>query len=106
MTIPFIDLKGSISATADRKLTQPFNVFLRGVNSSLVRKSRHSKMNLPISAEQAHAIAVANGTDAIQLALLACGIQPGDEVITSAFTAVATVAAIEIYWCTSDPGGH
>ena len=38
-------------------------------------------------------VAVANGTEAIQLALLACGIEPLDEVITTAFTAVATVAA-------------
>jgi dTDP-4-amino-4,6-dideoxygalactose transaminase len=43
-----------------------------------------------------HAVAVASGTEAIQLALLACGINRGDEVITSAHTAVATVAAIEM----------
>jgi dTDP-4-amino-4,6-dideoxygalactose transaminase len=43
-----------------------------------------------------HAIAVASGTDAIYLSLLACGIGRGDEVITSAHTAVATVAAIEM----------
>lgn len=43
-----------------------------------------------------HAIGVANGTDAIHLALRAVGIKPGDEVITVAHTAVATVAAIEL----------
>lgn len=42
-----------------------------------------------------HAVGVANGTDAIQLALRAAGIGPGDEVITVAHTAVATVCAIE-----------
>lgn len=42
-----------------------------------------------------HAVAVANGTDAIELALRAAGIGPGDEVITVAHTAVATVAAVE-----------
>lgn len=41
------------------------------------------------------AITVANGTDALQLALRACGVGPGDEVITVSHTAVATVAAIE-----------
>jgi dTDP-4-amino-4,6-dideoxygalactose transaminase len=42
-----------------------------------------------------HAIGVANGTDAIELALRALGIGLGDEVITVSHTAVATVAAIE-----------
>ena len=41
-----------------------------------------------------HAIGVANGTDAIMLALKALGLQPGDEVITAANTFVATVEAI------------
>jgi dTDP-4-amino-4,6-dideoxygalactose transaminase len=43
-----------------------------------------------------YAVGVASGTEAIQLALLACGLQPGDEVITSAFTTVPTLAAIEL----------
>jgi len=41
-------------------------------------------------------IGVGSGTDAIILALKACGIGQGDEVITVSHTAVATVAAIEI----------
>jgi len=42
-----------------------------------------------------HAVGVANGTDALELALRALDIGPGDEVITVSHTAVATVAAIE-----------
>lgn len=42
-----------------------------------------------------HAIGVANGTDALELALRSLGIGRGDEVITVSHTAVATVAAIE-----------
>jgi len=42
-----------------------------------------------------NAIAVGSGTDALELALRACGIRPGDRVATVSLTAVATVVAIE-----------
>jgi dTDP-4-amino-4,6-dideoxygalactose transaminase len=42
-----------------------------------------------------HGIGVGSGTEGLHLALVACGIGPGDEVITASHTAVATVAAIE-----------
>ena len=44
----------------------------------------------------AHAVTAASGTDALHLALRACGIGPGDEVLTVSHTAVATVAAIDL----------
>lgn len=42
------------------------------------------------------AIGAGSGTEALHLALSACGVRAGDEVITVAHTAVATVAAIEL----------
>lgn len=43
-----------------------------------------------------HAIGVGSGTEALHLALTACSVSRGDEVITVSHTAVATVAAIEL----------
>lgn len=41
-----------------------------------------------------HGIGVGSGTEALHLALLACGVEPGDEVITVPNTAVPTISAI------------
>ena len=41
-----------------------------------------------------HAITCGNGTDALKLALRACRVKPGDEVITSPFTFFASAEAI------------
>ena len=41
-----------------------------------------------------HCVTVANGTEALRLALQACGVGPGDEVITCTHTFIATVFAI------------
>lgn len=46
--------------------------------------------------QASHAVGVASGTDSLQLALMACGVSAGDEVVAPSHTAVATIAAIEM----------
>ena len=43
-----------------------------------------------------HVIPCANGTDALQIALMAMDLQPGDEVITPSFTFIATVEVVAL----------
>ncbi len=43
-----------------------------------------------------HVIPCANGTDALQIALMALGLQPGDEVITPSFTYIATTEVVAL----------
>lgn len=43
-----------------------------------------------------HTIPCANGTDALQIAMMALGLQPGDEVITPSFTFIATTEVIAL----------
>ncbi len=43
-----------------------------------------------------HVIPCANGTDALQVSMMALGLQPGDEVITSSFTFIATTEVIAL----------
>lgn len=52
--------------------------------------------NLAVYLGIKHVIPVGNGTDALQIALMALGLRPGDEVITPTFTFIATaeVAAV------------
>ena len=52
--------------------------------------------NLAAYLNAKHVIACGNGTDALQIALMALDLKPGDEVITSDFTFIATVEVIAL----------
>jgi dTDP-4-amino-4,6-dideoxygalactose transaminase len=43
-----------------------------------------------------HVISCANGTDALQIAMMALGLKPGDEVITTNFTFIATIEVVAL----------
>jgi len=63
------------------------------INGPAVQKFQK---NLENYLDVKHVIPCANGTDALQVALMALNLQQGDEIITPSFTFVATVEVIEL----------
>jgi dTDP-4-amino-4,6-dideoxygalactose transaminase len=91
--VPFVDLRAQHDALAldiERAVRQ---VFERG-DFILGAAVERFEAEFAAYIGTKHAIGVASGLDAIELALRAAGIGPGDEVITSANTFIATVLAI------------
>jgi dTDP-4-amino-4,6-dideoxygalactose transaminase len=91
--IPAMDLKRqylSIKDEIDLAIKNVFEKgqFILGENVYLFEKEFASYCNVN------YGIGVSSGTDAIHLALLACGVKNGDEVITVSNTAAATALAI------------
>ncbi len=91
--IPYLDLaaqyrgiKSEIRAAMDRVLDT--NAYILGPEVKAFEEA------FAAAHDVRHAVAVNSGTSALHLALLALGVGPGDEVITTPFTFIATVAAI------------
>lgn len=91
--VPFGDLSRQY-----RKLRRPVDAAIRSVLSRgwFILGERVSAFERAFAAYcgARHAVGVASGTDAIELALRAAGVGPGDEVVTVPNTAVPTVCAI------------
>ncbi len=93
MSIPILDLQGQYRAHKDEIDAAILGVvesghFVLGPNV----KTLESELAAYVGCR--HAVGVASGTDALQLALVALGIGPGDEVITTPFTFIATASTI------------
>ena len=95
VTVQFISLKAAHAELADELDAAALEVlrsgwYVLGPQVHAFEEEFAAWLGLPAAA------GVASGTDALLLALLACDIGPGDEVITPSHTAVATVAAVEL----------
>lgn len=93
--IPFLDLAAEAAATREAVQAAIDRVLTRGW-FVLGPEVQAFEGEFAAYVQAQHAVGVASGTDALHLALWACDIRPGDEVITVPNTAVATVAAIEL----------
>lgn len=95
MNIPFLDLKAQYAALKP-EIDAAVTSVLAGGWYILGEQVRALEQEFAAYCGVAHGVGVGSGTAALQLALLACDIGSGDEVITVSYTAVATVAAIEL----------
>jgi len=91
--IPFIDL-GCQHRGLEAELEQAFAEVLRSGQYILGPAVTRFEGEMAALHGVRHAIGVASGTDALLLALLGAGVRPGDEVITTPFTFVATAEVI------------
>ena len=77
-----------------RRSTRPSRACSTRAGSSSAPRARPSRRSWRRRSAPRDAVAVANGTEAIQLALEALGVGPGDEVVTSPLSAAFTALAI------------
>lgn len=93
--IPMVDLKGQylrIKDEIDSAIQDVLNSteFVKG--GAVTRFQHNFETYLGVK----HVIPVGNGTDALQIALMSLGLQPGDEVITPTFTFIATAEVVAL----------
>jgi dTDP-4-amino-4,6-dideoxygalactose transaminase len=93
--IPFVDLKTQYQ-NIHQEVDQAIGHVLARGRFILDEEVTAFEQEFATYCGTAHAVGVNSGTAALQLALLACGVGQGDEVITASFTSVATVAAVEL----------
>jgi dTDP-4-amino-4,6-dideoxygalactose transaminase len=93
MEVPFLDLRAGFDEmsgeirTAIEEVISSQQFVLGPQNEALERE-------IAAYCDTQHGVGLANGTDALTLALAACGVGPGDEVMVPALTFVATATAV------------
>jgi UDP-2-acetamido-2-deoxy-ribo-hexuluronate aminotransferase len=93
--LPMVDLKGQykkIKPEIDAAIQQCLDstAFINGPQVKSFQQNLETYLGVK------HVIPCANGTDALQIAMMALELQPGDEVIVPAFTYVATAEVIAL----------
>lgn len=81
-------IKGTVNASIQEVLET--NTYINGPQVQQFQKSLEEYLDVK------HVIPCANGTDALQIAMMGLGLEPGDEVITADFTFAATVEVIAL----------
>ena len=84
----YLNIKNEVDAAISGVLDS--TIFIGGPQVTDFSKNLAEYLNIK------HVIPCANGTDALQIAMMALGLQPGDEVITPSFTYVATTEVIAL----------
>lgn len=90
-----VDLKGQynkIKIEVDNAIQNVIDTssFIRGIQVNEFQKELEQFLSVK------HVVACGNGTDALQIALMSLNLEPGDEVITSDFTFIATAEVIAL----------
>lgn len=93
VTIPFIDLKTQYRAL-EESIKSRINTVLEHGQYIMGPEVRELEARLEAYTGAKHCITVSSGTEALLISLMAMGVGPGDEVITTPFTFVATAEVI------------
>ncbi|MCL5958576.1 MAG: DegT/DnrJ/EryC1/StrS family aminotransferase [Chloroflexi bacterium] len=93
MTIKFVDLKAQLHSIKD-EIDAAMNEVMSNCSFVGGKAIKTFEEEFAAYCGVKHVLGVGNGTDALQLALLGCGVGPGQEVITATHTFTATAEAI------------
>jgi dTDP-4-amino-4,6-dideoxygalactose transaminase len=91
--IPLVDLKVTFEPLKEQ-IFSAWEQTLGGMRLFLGPNVQTFEQEFAAYCGAKHAIGVSDGTNAVHLALRACGVGPGDEVITVSYTFIATTEAI------------